>query len=165
MNYETLVVSTLAPTRVGVRQQQHGADIPADTHVAQSVIEKRERPTIARGSKFFMLAATHLAATACGGTSSPVTPTPVVVVAPLCQTRNTAEITFGNTSLNSTYSVVFDGVSRVTLAPGQTSQVYTEAAGVQHKVDFKYSNSSLLACNTSTPVWAQCTNQTISCKF
>ena len=103
--------------------------------------------------------------TACAGGSDAPTPLVPAVVVPACQSNNTASVTFGNTSLNSTYTVLWDGSTRVTLGPGQSSPVYTEAASVTHTLTFRFSNSTALACSTSTPTLAQCTSSTFTCKF
>ena len=103
--------------------------------------------------------------TSCGGSSAAPTPVVPSVVVPACQTNNTATVTLGNTSVNSTYTVSWDGSTRVTLGPGQSSPVYTEAAGVPHTLTFRFSNSSLLACSTSSPTLAQCSSNTYTCKF
>lgn len=81
-----------------------------------------------------------------------------------CKKDNTAEIAFQNNSTiaGNTYSVVWNGATRVTLSPGSLSQAYTEAAGVQHTLSFRKSNGTL-ACTTSTPILTQCTSRTISC--
>jgi hypothetical protein len=100
------------------------------------------------------------------GSSSPNTPTPVpVVTVPLCESRSTATLTIGNRSAGSTYTVSWDGSTRVTLGPGQTSPEYTEAAGVAHTLVYKYSNSSQLACTTSFPTMAACSSHTFTCSF
>jgi hypothetical protein len=103
--------------------------------------------------------------TACGGSSAAPTPVVPAVVVPACQSNNTATMTLGNTSLNSTYTVSWDGSTRVTLGPGQTSPVYTEAASVPHTLTFRFSNSTQLACSSSTPTLAQCSSNTFTCKF
>ena len=160
MNYERLVLSPFVASRVGVRRQRHIVDIPADTHVAQSAIEKREPPMITRGSKFLMLAASLLAATACGS-GSPTAATPTT---PLCQTNHTAEVNFSNPSVNA-WEVRFDNVTRIILAPGQVSPMYTESAGVQHITFFRFpNNNSTMACAGIVSVFAQCSSQTLTCK-
>lgn len=103
--------------------------------------------------------------TACSGSKSPVAPAPIVPVVPECQAHNTATITFGNQSINSTYTIAWDGTIVATLGPGQYSKVFTEAAGVAHLMQFKYSNSNLNACSSSTPTLVQCSTNSYSCKF
>ena len=104
-----------------------------------------------------------VAALSCGGTtSSPTTPTTPTVSA--CQSNNTATVTFENRSAsNKTYTVVWDGSNLTTLAPTQKSQAYTVAAGVQHTLTFKVTNSSALACSTSSPTLAQCSSNNYWC--
>lgn len=95
-----------------------------------------------------------LLATGCGSSSSPVAPAPIV---PTCQSQNTATVYFQNRSnSNLTYDIVWDGSRLVTVAPGQDSQVFTFAANVPHSLRFQFTNSTSLACNSSTPVLTTC---------
>jgi len=80
----------------------------------------------------------------------------------LCEANNTAKIRFANKSTNKTYTIVWDGVTKTTLGPGETSVYYTESAD-QHTLQFKYANSSTEACTTSSPTLAQCSQQEIYC--
>jgi hypothetical protein len=97
---------------------------------------------------------------ACG--STPVAPTPPPVAT--CQSQNTATVYFQNrTTSNLTYDVVWDGSRLTTVGPGQSSQVYTFAANVGHTLRFQYTNTSLLACNQSTPTLATCSNNSYFC--
>jgi hypothetical protein len=93
--------------------------------------------------------------------STPTAPAPVV---PACQTNNTATVAFGNrTTSNLTFDVVWDGVRIGTIAPTLTSPSQTAAAGVPHVLRFQVTNTTLLACNQSTPTLAQCSTQTLTC--
>lgn len=95
-----------------------------------------------------------LLAAGCGSSSSPVAPTPVV---PTCQSQNTATVYFQNRSnSNLTYDIVWDGTKIATVAPGADSQVFTYAANIQHSMIFRFTNTSVLACNSSTPVLTTC---------
>jgi len=88
-------------------------------------------------------------------------PPPVV---PLCQTNNTATVEFRNTSnTNTTYDIVWDGSKLTVVAPGQTSSKYTVAAGIQHTMVFKATNTNNNACTPSTPTFAQCSVNWLSC--
>jgi hypothetical protein len=79
-----------------------------------------------------------------------------------CEVNNTAKIRFSNRSSNKTYTIVWDGVNKTSLGPGETSEYYTESAD-QHTLQFKYSNSSTEACTLSSPTLAQCSQQEIYC--
>lgn len=93
---------------------------------------------------------------ACG--SSPVAPTvPAPIPVAACQSGNTATVFFQNRSAsNLTYDIVWDGARITTVTPGADSIVYTFAANIQHTLRFQLTNTSLLACNQSTPVLATC---------
>lgn len=95
---------------------------------------------------------------ACG--KSPAQPT----VEP-CVTNNTAQLAFGNRAQATTHDVFLDGARIVTLTPGQDSPRQTVAAGVQHTVEFRITNTGIAACQPSTPVLAQCSDRIITCAF
>lgn len=99
----------------------------------------------------------------CG--SKPLTPTPVPTPTPIpaCQANSTATISFRNTAPSSTHTVLLDGATVATLAPGQESQRFTVAAGVAHTVEFRVTNTTRRACATTQPVWAVCSNGTLAC--
>lgn len=95
----------------------------------------------------------------CSG-KNPAAPAPI----PACQTNNTATLTLSNTSTtNTTQTHTIDGITAATLAPGQSSQPFTLAAGVAHTVTSKVTNTNAVACNPATPILIQCENRTISC--
>jgi hypothetical protein len=94
--------------------------------------------------------------------STPTAPTPVV---PACQQQNTAELTLRNASPNNlTFDVLIDNVLRGTMAVGQTVGPVTLTAGVQHTVVSRVTNTSTIAC-TSSPSFAQCSTNTLTCSF
>lgn len=98
-------------------------------------------------------------ASACGSDSSPVSPTPVpiVPVVPACQSQNTSTVYFQNRTVsNLTYDIVWDGSRLTTVTPGKDTQIYTFAANVQHSLRFQITNTTVLACNPSTPVLTVC---------
>ncbi len=82
----------------------------------------------------------------------------------LCEANNTARVKFENkTGSSLTYSVVWDGSTLTTLAPGQVSEYFEVAAG-QHTLHFTIANSGgQEACTQSTPVLAQCTDNSYWC--
>lgn len=96
----------------------------------------------------------------CG--SNPVAPPPPPPP-PSCQANNTADVSFGNRSSTTTMDIVWDGVRILTLPPGQTSPSRAVAAGVQHTLEARITNTSLLACNVSTPIPAQCSTPVYTC--
>jgi hypothetical protein len=103
---------------------------------------------------------------ACG--QSPAAPTPVPPPPPVaaCVTNNTAEIAFGNRSNTITMDIILDGIKMMSIspiAPGATSSYLTVAASVAHTVQFRYTNLSTLACSTASPVFSQCSSQTMTC--
>lgn len=104
-----------------------------------------------------------LGASACSDTAmAPAVPDPV----PACEQNNTATVEFRNTSnSNTTYDVIWDGSKITSVGPNQTSQKYTVAAGVQHTMVFKVTNTSNNACSLSTPTFAQCAEHWLSCSF
>ena len=80
-----------------------------------------------------------------------------------CESNNTAQVRFVNkTGTSTTYSVVWDGSTITTVAPGATSDYYTVAAG-QHTLHFMVANSSAEACTQSTPNLAKCTSMEYWC--
>jgi hypothetical protein len=103
-----------------------------------------------------------LAAAAACSKAAPMAPAPVL---PLCQQQNTAELTLRNTSPNTfTFDVLIDNVLRGTMAVGQTVGPVTVTAGVQHTVVSRVTNTSVIACS-STPSFAQCSTNTLTCSF
>ena len=101
-----------------------------------------------------------LTVSACTGVATTPTPDPI----PACKQNNTASVSFHNVSTtNRTYNIVFDGSNLTTVAPGQTSNSYTIAAGTQHSLTFTFTNTGGNACTTSFPTLAQCASSTYSC--
>jgi hypothetical protein len=80
-----------------------------------------------------------------------------------CEANNTAQVRFQNkTGASKTYSVVWDGSTLTTLAPGATSEYYTVAAGT-HTLHFMYANTTTEACTQSSPVLAVCSSMEYWC--
>ena len=113
---------------------------------------------------------------ACGGDSSPTCPTPPAPPpAPTsgtltgrlylsgCQTNNTANVGFHNSSAATTQDVIWDGVRVATLAPGKTSDTRVVVAGVAHDMQFRIANTATLACSTSSPTLRQCSAWLFTC--
>jgi hypothetical protein len=100
---------------------------------------------------------------ACSDTTQPE-PEPEPTPTPACQVNNTADVYFKNVSnTNSTYDIVWDGSKIATVTPGDSSSTFTVAAGVQHTLLFKFTNTNNAACNQGTPVLAQCQTHWFSC--
>lgn len=101
----------------------------------------------------------------CGGKSTPTAPAAPPI--PACQANNTATVRFENRSnINAAYDIIWDGSTILTLPAGQISNPYTVAASVQHRLTFTYTNTGgRLACATSTPTLAQCSNMTYWCAY
>lgn len=102
----------------------------------------------------------------CGGGNSVSTPTTTAApVTPACQTNNTASVQFGNRSANTTQDIFWDNLKITTLTPNQTSAPLTSAAGVAHRLDFRITNTSLFACQTSNPIPDRCGTPVYTCSF
>lgn len=87
-----------------------------------------------------------------------------VVSAPACETNNTASIKYENRSnTNATYDIIWDGSKVTTITPGSLSPAYNVAAGIQHTLLFKFTNTNTAACNQSTPTLAQCSSHVYWC--
>lgn len=83
---------------------------------------------------------------------------------PSCETNKTGEVYFiNNSNSNSTYDIIWDGVKIATVAPNQSSQVFTYSANVQHTLVFRYTNTSNNACTPSTPYLTQCQRLWFNC--
>jgi hypothetical protein len=82
----------------------------------------------------------------------------------LCETNNTAQITFENRSSQS-IDVVWDGsrLSLSPLAPSQKSAEVTVPAGVSHTLLFRVAGTSTVACAQSSPNLAQCSTYNYWC--
>lgn len=94
---------------------------------------------------------------ACGG-ESPTSPGS-------CQKSQTAQLTFQNRSgISATYDVYVDGVKQFTISPQQQSPAHTVAAGVQHRIEFRYTNTTANAC-FANPIPIACSNEAIFCTF
>ena len=82
----------------------------------------------------------------------------------LCQVNQTGEVYFKNLSnTNKVYDVIWDGVNIATVAPNQSSAVFTYPASVQHTLVFRFSNTSTNACTPSTPFLTQCKKLEFNC--
>lgn len=90
-----------------------------------------------------------------------------VNVAVACELNNTAQVRFENRSAgNRSYDIVWDGIRTASgLAPGQSTDPITVAAGVAHTLRFQLANSATLACNQASPVLTQCSSQVYWCTF
>jgi len=102
---------------------------------------------------------------ACGSDIPTAPPTPTPTPIPACQVNHTGTLILGNSSSHSTMDVILNGLVQGTVSPGQQLPPREVAAAVAHTVDFRYTNSSRLACATSHPIIAQCSSQTINCSF
>ncbi|MCH7565529.1 MAG: hypothetical protein IH968_17085 [Gemmatimonadetes bacterium] len=111
---------------------------------------------------FFILLAS--AGMTVGTTGCPPVDAPTGPEQTACEANNSAQISFRNNSnTNRTYNVIWDGSNLVTITPGSTSRQFTVAAGVQHTLVFRFTNTNTNACNPSTPTLSQCSTGTISC--
>jgi PBP1b-binding outer membrane lipoprotein LpoB len=99
-----------------------------------------------------------------GSCSSPTAPD--VPSKPECETNNTAQVQFKNESnTNTTYDVMWDGAYFLTVAPGITSAKYAVAAGTQHTLEFRITNTHQTSCGPSWPNLAQCSIHVFSCSY
>lgn len=113
--------------------------------------------------RFLLLGLLSAAAGCAGGNDAAPTPPPPPV--PLCQTNNTADVSFENRSRATTHTIFWDGLNVATIAPGQTSQRMTTAAGVAHRLETVIANTTLYACAPSQPVPIQCGDNVYTCAF
>ncbi len=92
--------------------------------------------------------------------SSPTAPTKQ-----LCETNNTAQITFENRYASQSIDVVWDGsrLSLSPLAPGQKSAEQSVSAGVGHTLLFRVAGTSTVACAQSSPNLSQCSTYNYWC--
>jgi len=109
-----------------------------------------------------LAAVTIVSLPACSGSLSTLT----APTEPGCQTGNTATVYFESRSVsNRTYDILLDGSQVAAVGPAQNSNLFVVAAGVQHTVLFRLSNTGIAACAELTPVFAQCANQIVGCAF
>lgn len=81
-----------------------------------------------------------------------------------CETNKTGEVYFINHSkTNSTYDIIWDGVKIATVAPNESSKVFTYPANVQHTLVFRFTNTANNSCNPSTPYLTQCQRLWFDC--
>ena len=81
-----------------------------------------------------------------------------------CEVNGTGEVYFiNNSNSNSTHDIIWDGVKIATVAPNQSSLVFTYSANVQHTLVFRHTNTSNDACTPSTPFLTQCERLSFSC--
>jgi hypothetical protein len=83
----------------------------------------------------------------------------------LCETNNTAQITFENKYASQSIDVVWDNskLSLSPLVPGQKSAEQTVSAGVSHTLLFRKAGTSDVACAQSSPNLAQCSTYNYWC--
>ena len=81
----------------------------------------------------------------------------------LCQTTNTANVSFGNRSNSMSFDIIWDGLQLQTLAPGQTSTPLTVAAGTAHNLIFYVAGTKNLGCVYATVLPAQCSTPVYTC--
>ena len=81
-----------------------------------------------------------------------------------CQVNATGEVYFKNQSnTNKTFDILWDGVKIATVAPNQSSAIFTYPANIPHTLVFKVTNTSTEACTPSTPSLTQCKQVYFSC--
>lgn len=103
-----------------------------------------------------------LISAACGS-SAPTAPS--APPAPVCQTNQTADLTLANASPNNyTFDVLIDNVRRGTVSPGQSLGPVSVTAGINHTVESRLTNTTVVAC-TSTTSFAVCTTPTLTCRY
>jgi hypothetical protein len=107
--------------------------------------------------RIWTLTAVLVAVSACS--NSPTAPAPPPVAA--CVSANTATIGIHNVSTTLTLDQFIDNQNRGLLAPGQTA-TYTLTAGQTHTLRTQFTNTSIVACSTTTS-FVQCENRTLTC--
>ena len=82
----------------------------------------------------------------------------------LCQTTDTANVSFGNRSTSMSFDVIWDGLQLGTLAPGQTSSPpLTVAAGTAHNLIFYVAGTKNLGCVYATVLPTVCSTPVYTC--
>jgi hypothetical protein len=113
----------------------------------------------------YTLLVAALLASACGGSSPNAPTTPQAPAVPACQSANTATVTMTNASPNNfTFDILIDNITRGTVTPGQSAPPMTVTAGVNHTFTSRVTNTNVIGC-TSTTSFAQCTNQSLTCRY
>jgi hypothetical protein len=107
-----------------------------------------------------ILAALSLSLVLISCSDSPTAPTKQ-----LCETNNTAQITFENRYTGQSIDVVWDNsrLSLSPLAPGQKSAEVTVSASVSHTLLFRKAGTNEVACAQSSPNLAQCSTYNYWC--
>lgn len=83
------------------------------------------------------------------------------VVAPACETNNTAEVTFKNSTATTQYWYV-DYSLATSVAAYSSSSARTYKAGTSYYVQVK-NVSGVAVCAASYKSWSQCTTNTLTC--
>ena len=95
--------------------------------------------------------------------STPTAPDPLPIRD--CEKNSTAWVTFENNSnSNTTYDVIWDGVKKVTIAPGTKSPTYTVASG-QHTLRYNVTNTNIIARAQVTLNLEVCSSNTYYCYY
>jgi hypothetical protein len=114
----------------------------------------------------FVSPAVVLIALGCGGNGlvqPPSSDEPSEATEP-CEVNNTATATFENNSAtNRTFDVLWDGSRIGTVKPGRQSPPYTITAGVQHSLQFVFTNTFNEACSQLVAAVPSCTEWVFEC--
>ncbi len=146
-------------------QVQNWLDEKTDEHTVERILRREIARPVARFSNMSARLCTLTALSliplmGCSDSENVVAPSPTLS----CQVNNTAKLVFRNLSnTNSTYDLVWDGSKIFTIAPGAETDTLVTAAGVQHIMQFKFTNSNNNACTQGTPNLAQCSRGWFSC--
>lgn len=120
-------------------------------------------PSIASVSATGLVRALRSGTATIQATFSGFTGTKAIGITIACEVNNTAQVRFWNQSPATTQLIQWNGVGLFTVAPNETSAYVTMAAGVPQTIRFFVAGSGRLACSDSTPVFAQCSTQTMVC--
>ncbi len=140
-------------------------DEQTDEHSVGRIIRREIARPVARFSNMSarlcaLTALSLVSLMGCSDSENVAAPSPTLS----CQTNNTAKLVFRNQSnTNATYDLLWNGSKLYTVVPQGVSPTLTVAAGIQHALVFRFTNTSNNACTPSTPTPAQCSNRFYSC--
>ncbi len=146
---------------------QNWLDEQTDEHPVGRILRREIARPVARLSNMSapvctLTALSLISVMGCSDSADVVAPPPPTTLQ--CQVNNSAKLVFRNQSnTNATYDLIWDGSKLYTIAPGSETDTLVTDAGVQHTLQFQFTNSSNSACNPSTPTLAQCYSGWFAC--
>ena len=81
-----------------------------------------------------------------------------------CWVNETAEMRFGNNSTtNSTHDIFLDGTKIATVAPEDTTEIFTVTANISHWIKFHFTNTEVYACDSFPYMLLKCRSTILWC--